>query len=67
MTPVDRRDVAPGDLLYFGKAEKVTHTGYYLGDGRFINATTHGTPTLHIDDLNEPYWTQILVAVRRLK
>ena len=67
VTPVDRKDIAPGDLLYFGSAKKVTHTGYYLGDGKFINATTHGTPTIHIDDLNEPYWTRILVAIRRLK
>lgn len=67
VTPVDRKDVAPGDLLYFGSAKKVTHTGYYLGDGKFINATTHGTPTIHIDDLNEPYWTRALVAIRRLK
>ena len=67
VTPVDRKDVAPGDLLYFGSAKKVTHTGYYLGGGKFINSTTHGTPTIHIDDLNEPYWTRALVAIRRLK
>ena len=67
VSPVDRKDVAPGDLLYFGSSKKVTHTGYYLGDGKFINATTHGTPTIHIDDLNEPYWTRLLVAIRRLK
>ncbi len=65
--PVDRKGIAPGDLLYFGSAKKVTHTGYYLGEGKFINATTHGTPTIHIDDLNEPYWTSALVAIRRLK
>jgi cell wall-associated NlpC family hydrolase len=67
VAPVDRKDVAPGDLLYFGSSRKVTHTGYYLGDGKFINSTTHGTPTIHIDDLNEPYWTKLLVAIRRLK
>ena len=67
VSSVDRKDLAPGDLLYFGRGTKVTHTGYYLGDGKFINATTHGTPTIHIDDLNEPYWTRLLVAIRRLK
>jgi SH3-like domain-containing protein len=67
VVPVERKDIAPGDLLYFGSSTKVTHTGYYLGDGKFINSTTHGTPTIHIDDLNEPYWTRILVAIRRLK
>ena len=67
MSPVERKDLAPGDLLYFGRGTKVTHTGYYLGDGKFINATTHETPTIHIDDLNQPYWSRILVAMRRLK
>ena len=67
MTPVARKDLAPGDMLYFGSEKKITHTGYYLGDGKFINATTHVTPTVRIDDLNEPYWTRLLVAMRRLK
>ena len=67
MSPVARKDLAPGDLLYFGSQRKITHTGYYLGDGKFINATTHETPTVHIDDMNEPYWSRILVAMRRLK
>ena len=41
------KDVAPGDLLYFGSSEqKITHTGIYLGNGKFINATTHQTPTV---------------------
>ena len=43
------------------------HTGIYLGEGRFINATTHETPMIRIDDLNDPYWTKILVAMRRVK
>ena len=56
---VDRKDLQPGDLLYFGSSDKhITHTGMYLGDGKFINATTHETPMVRIDDLNEPHWTQ---------
>jgi hypothetical protein len=63
-----RQDLHPGDLLYFGSSDKkITHTGIYMGEGRFINATTHETPMVRIDDLNEPYWTKILVAMRRLK
>jgi gamma-D-glutamyl-L-lysine dipeptidyl-peptidase len=68
VTAVDRKDLAPGDLLYFGSSEKhITHTGVYLGDGKFIDATTYGTPTLQIDDLNEAHWTRLLVAARRVK
>lgn len=66
--PVERADLEPGDLLYFGSSAKhITHTGMYLGDGKFIDATTHVTPMVRIDDLNEAYWTRLLVAMRRVK
>jgi cell wall-associated NlpC family hydrolase len=65
---VDRKDLAPGDLLYFGSSEKkITHTGMYIGGGKFIDATTHETPTVRIDDLSEPYWQRLFVAARRPK
>ena len=65
---VDRKDLKPGDLLYFGASDKkITHTGIYMGNGKFINATTHLTPMVRIDDLNEPNWTSALVACRRIK
>ncbi len=68
VAPVRREDLAPGDLLYFGSSDKkISHTGLYLGGGKFINATTYRTPTVRIDDLSEPHWTRLLVAVRRVK
>lgn len=68
VTPIERKDLQPGDLLYFGNSDKkITHTGIYLGDGKFINATTHETPMVRIDNLDEPYWTKLLVAMRRVK
>ncbi|MEO8370322.1 MAG: NlpC/P60 family protein [Candidatus Solibacter sp.] len=68
MMPVERKELQPGDLLYFGSSDKkITHTGIYMGDGKFINATTHETPMIRIDDLNEESWTKSLVAARRLK
>jgi hypothetical protein len=68
LTPVDRKDLQPGDLLYFGASDKkITHTGIYMGDGKFINATTHLTPMIRIDDLNDAYWSKLLVAARRVK
>ena len=58
-------DLAPGDLLYFGSSAKhITHTGMYLGDGKFIDATTYQTPMVRIDDLNDPHWTRLLVAMQ---
>jgi cell wall-associated NlpC family hydrolase len=68
VTSVDRQHLEPGDLLFFGTSEKkITHTGIYLGDGKFIDATTHLTPMVRIDRLNDAYWSRLLVAARRLK
>lgn len=68
VVPVNRDDLAPGDLLFFGSSEnKVSHTGVYLGEGKFINATTYRTPTVRIDELNDPHWAKLLVAARRLR
>jgi SH3-like domain-containing protein len=68
VVPVERQDLQPGDLLYFGSSpKKITHTGIYIGEGKFINATTHETPAVRIDNLDDPYWTRILVAMRRVK
>ncbi|SRR6266481_4520634 len=68
MTVIDRQEIVPGDLLYFGDSEqKITHTGMYIGDGKFISATTYQTPTVRIDDLNDPHWQRLLVAARRVK
>lgn len=68
VVPVSRKDADAGDLLYFGSSDKhITHTGMYLGDGKFINATTHVTPMVRIDELDDPHWTRLLVAIRRVK
>ena len=65
---VDRTELNPGDLLYFGSsAARITHTGMYIGEGLFINATTHETPMVRIDNVNDPYWDKLLVAARRIK
>ncbi len=68
MTPVKRSDLQPGDLLYFGSSEqKITHTGMYIGGGEFIHATTNERPVVQISRLDEPHWTRLFVAARRLK
>jgi hypothetical protein len=65
--PVAAADLRPGDLLYFGaSAERITHTGLYLGDRQFINATTHDTPVVRIDNLDDPYWVKLFVSARRV-
>lgn len=68
LAPIEKSDLEPGDLLYFGSStERITHTGMYIGDGTFINATTYDTPMVRIDNLREPRWTKLFVAARRVK
>jgi uncharacterized protein YgiM (DUF1202 family) len=68
VVPVDRRDLKPGDLLYFGDStDKITHTGMYLGNGEFIHDTTHEHPGVQISRLDDMPWTKLLVAARRVK
>jgi len=66
--PVDRNDLQPGDLLFFGSSPKnITHTGMYIGDGQFIQDTTNGHPVVQISRLEDDPWTRLLVACRRVK
>jgi cell wall-associated NlpC family hydrolase len=66
--PVERKDLQPGDLLFFGSAPgKITHTGMYIGDGQFIHAPTDGHPVVQISRLDDSPWTKLLVACRRAK
>lgn len=68
LAAIAKEDLKPGDLLYFGKtAERITHTGLYIGEGKFINATTWQHPMVRIDDLADAHWSSLLVACRRLK
>jgi cell wall-associated NlpC family hydrolase len=38
--PRDPSLLRPGDLLTFGRGGRVTHVGMYVGNGRFIHAST---------------------------
>jgi cell wall-associated NlpC family hydrolase len=68
VTRVERSGLQPGDLLYFGESEsKITHTGFYVGGGQFIHATTHNHPVIQISRLDDDPWTGLLVACRRWK
>ena len=64
--PVGRDNLEAGDLLFFGES-KITHTGMYMGDGKFINATTHEHPVVQISDLSDPYWSKLFLTARRIK
>ena len=68
VSAVERKDLQPGDLLFFGaSAKQITHTGMYIGDGQFIHDTTNDHPVVQISRLDDQPWTNFLVACRRVK
>jgi gamma-D-glutamyl-L-lysine dipeptidyl-peptidase len=65
---VNRKKLRAGDLLFFGSAaDDITHTGMFIGHGRFIHDTTYGHPGVQISRLRDQPWTSLLVACRRVK
>lgn len=68
MRPVERAELKPGDLLYFGDTPpKISHTGLYIGNGEFINATAYLKPMVQICRLDDEHWSRRFIAARRLK
>ena len=66
LVAVDRGDLRPADLVFFGRGPKaITHVGLYVGDGRFLSATTHGVPAVHEDRLDDPRWVSAYQGARR--
>jgi gamma-D-glutamyl-L-lysine dipeptidyl-peptidase len=65
---VNRKDLQPGDLLFFGPSPKnISHTAMYIGDGQFIQAATNDHPVVQINRLDDEPWTHFLVACRRVR
>jgi cell wall-associated NlpC family hydrolase len=68
VVPVERTNLQPGDLLFFGSSPRnIDHTGMYIGDGNFIQDTTTGHPVVQISRLDDEPWSHLLVACRRVK
>ena len=49
------RQLAAGDLVFFGSRGQVSHVGIYVGDGRFVHAPSSGG-TVRLDHLDGAYW-----------
>jgi cell wall-associated NlpC family hydrolase len=66
------RDVAkllPGDILVFASNGSVNHVGLYVGNGRFIHATSSGGVKVSELETADPYnrwWVERWVGARRV-
>ena len=64
--PVDRVNVAPGDLVFFATTGSgPTHVGIAVGDGRFIHAPKSGD-VVRVESMSAAYWTSRFVTARRI-
>ncbi len=63
---VSKADLSAGDLVFFRTyAKYASHVGIYLGDNRFIHASSHDRKVT-IDSLDEPYYMKHYLGAKRL-
>lgn len=63
MVQLDQRQ--PGDLLFFNTSRPFSHVGIYVGEEKFVHAPSSRTGHVMLSDLNQPYWRERFIAVRR--
>jgi len=63
---VSRYDLQPGDLLFFSTRRRgIGHVGLYIGDGKFIHASS-GAGRVITTSIDDPYYARRYVGARRL-
>jgi len=65
--PLNKEDIRKGDILFFDTSEKghVNHSGLYLGEDKFIHASSGKAKGVTISDLNGWYKDKFLWGIRR--
>jgi uncharacterized protein YraI len=62
---VDRSEMQPGDLVFFGYGNTASHVGIYIGDGKFVHAQNSNTGVV-ITDLSVSYYDNRFLCARRI-
>jgi cell wall-associated NlpC family hydrolase len=63
---VAKADLSPGDLVFFRTYAKYpSHVGIYLGDNRFVHASSRERKVT-IDSLDTPYYVKRYIGAKRL-
>ncbi len=64
--PVDRGDLAAGDLVFFDTdGTGASHVGIYIGDGQFVHPAARANRVV-IDRLDMPYYAGHYLGARRI-
>lgn len=65
--PLDLSALQPGDLVFFNTLNHAfSHVGIYLGDDRFVHATSSRTGSVMISRLSDRYWHERFDGARRV-
>ena len=68
--PVNREDLSTGDLVFFKTkrfAKYPTHVGIYIGDQKFIHASSLFRRGVKVDRLTDTYFTRTYAGAVRVK
>ncbi len=64
---VARKDLLPGDLIFFHTTRPgISHVGMYIGDGKFIHASSSRTGKVITSVLNSGYYNSRYVVAKRV-
>ena len=65
--PVPKADLQAGDILFFVNTYRrgLSHVGLYVGDGKFIHASTRRTG-VKVSNLNEAYYQNHYLGAKRI-
>lgn len=64
-TPIERRDLRGGDLVFMRLARKELHVGIVIDADRFVHAPSRGG-RVRIDSLSAPPYARAYLAARRI-
>ncbi len=62
---VNKKDLQPGDLVFFAKSKRISHVGIYIGGGQMIHAP-HTGDVVRIASINSGYYNKTYVGARRV-
>jgi cell wall-associated NlpC family hydrolase len=65
--PLVQSELEPGDLVFFNTLNRAfSHVGIYLGDDRFVHATSSRTGVVMVSKLSDRYWRERFDGARRV-
>lgn len=66
-TKINRAELQLGDLVFFNTMKRTfSHVGIYLGDNRFVHASSSQSASVMVSDMGARYWAKRFNGARRI-